>query len=234
MNKSVEEIFSHLQSKLAHERLGHWQKGFVQDLFEQYKKTGSLSVRQTECLNDVYEKNSPEKIKEAVSFADSFRHDRKLQEVWKAAIEYYEQNLPYFHDVVLKAKSEKDFVPTRELFKKMTENNFFSSWYKLKNAPAFYEVGDLVKIAGQKPNQTFVEKAGNKLRQSNPDFNHYKSIYSGGRWYQAKKEEHLFLIEEVCDFIFTLSRGSKLYRAIDISGDSGTMFLEQRMIKKAN
>lgn len=234
MNKPIEEILNYLQDEQVQKNLGEWHKEFVLSLAGQYKEKGSLSTRQVECLGGVYEKYSPEKMKSAADFKADFKKNKELQQLWKLAVEYYEQNPPYYQDVVREAKSNEDFIPTKNLVDKMTGNNFFKRWHKLRTANAIFKPGDLVKIAGQAPNRTFIERACMNLKKSNPGFDYYKSIYAGGRWYKAKKENHLFLVEKVCDFTFTLSRGSKLYLALDISGDSGTMYLEERMIKEAS
>jgi len=231
--KAVADILSHLNLPEVQESLTPWEKNFTQSLSEQYTAKGFLSNRQIETLKNVYDKHSPEKIKNAVSFKKGFKENKEVQELWAFAIQYYEQNPPYYGGVVQQAKADENFTPTKKLLEKMTNNKFFQRWLALKNSAARFKVGDLVKVHGQPPNATFISRADQQIRKQNPKFSYYNSIYTVRNWGLAKKENHLFMIEEVCDFTFTSSKGSKLYRALDISGDSGTMYLEERMIKEA-
>jgi len=231
--KTVADIISHLNLPEVQENLTPWEKGFTQSLSEQYSAKGFLSNRQIETLKSVYDKHSPEKIKNAVSFKKGFKENKELQELWASAIQYYEQNPPYYGGVVQQAKADENFTPTKKLLENMTGNKFFQRWLALKNSTPLFKVGDLVKVHGQPPNATFIGRADKEIKKQDPTFSYYNSIYTVRNWGLAKKENHLFMIEEVCDFTFTSSKGSKLYRALDISGDCGTMYLEQRMMKEA-
>ena len=228
----ISDILSYFQQPKIVEGLSQWEKGFVESLSAQFADRGNLSERQVATLQKVYHKYSPEKLKDELSFKKEFGQGGEVYELWNHAIQYYEENPPYFASLVSKVRQNKDYIPTKELFEKLTSNKFFQKWYDLKKAPAIFSVGDLVMVSGQRPNKTFINKAANKLEEENCGFSFWSSIYSGQKWYQAKTQKHLFLIQEVCDYTFTLSTGSKLYRAIDISGEGGTLYLEQRMIKE--
>ena len=231
--KTVADILAHLSMTVVQERLSQWEKDFTSSLGEQYSKNGFLSNRQIEVLKGVYDKHSPEKVKEASSFQQEFKNSKELQSLWGSAIEYYKQNPPYYGNVIIQAEANPDFIPPKSLISRMTENKYFERWLSLKNSKPVFEVGDLVRLSGQPPNSTFIGKAEKKIKEDNPSFSYYTSLYWHRAWSKAKEEKHMLLIQDICDYTFTSAKGSKLYKCLDISGDNGIIYLEERHMREA-
>jgi len=231
---NIEQMLQYLSSPEIKPRLGTWLEGFVQSLSEQFERKGALSPRQEQVLVQNFKKFSPMALKAVANWQEEFENSEEFQSLWADAIAYYEQNPPYYGQLLARAKAEEDFIPGKEVLLKMTGNYYFMKWRHLKNKAPDFEIGDLVQVHGQPPNATFKTLAARKIKQWDASFNFYNSIYREPRWRQAKALNHMLLIQEVCDYTFTSAKGSKLYKVLDISGEAHTLYLEERMMKKAN
>ena len=223
--EQVAATINYLTSADTLERLSPWEKSFTQSLATQHAKNGALSVRQTEVLNDIYGKHTPDAIEAAASFKERFKSVADMRDLWFSAIEFYEQNPPYYSSLVQTVKSDKDFVPKQGLYEKLTENTYFRKWYFLKNKEPDFQIGDLVQIRGQRPNSTFLAQAYDQIGKR-------PHLYRD--WDRLKKEKHMLLIEDICAHTWTFAKGSKLYKVMDVSGETPySLYLEERHIKKA-
>ena len=221
----INATIDYLVSSNNLERLSPWEKSFTESLADQAAKNGVLSERQVEVLNNIYNKHSPAAIDAASSFKEQFKAEVDIRELWFSAIEYYEQNPPYYSSLVQTVRADKDFVPSQSLHKKLTENGYFQKWHFLINKEPDFLIGDLVQIRGERPNSTFIGCMQSHL-------NSRPILYRD--WNKLKKEKHMLLVEDVCDFVWTLSKGSKLYKVMDVSGETPySLYLEERHIKKA-
>jgi len=224
--ENVNATLEYLASSKIQGRLSDWEKSFTESLNKQFKNRGKLSDRQIETLSGVYQKHAPSVIEAQANFEGQFRKDETTQQLWEAVISYYEENPPYYSNVVRLARNNKEFIPSRTLYTRMTENTYFQKWLELKNKEPAFNAGDLVRVHGQSPNQTFIGHAHKKLGAR-------PHIYSHSNWAKAKKEKHMFLIEGVCKETWTNSVGSKLYKVIDISGETPySLYFEERHLKK--
>lgn len=224
--ENVNATLEYLASSKIQARLSDWEKSFTNSLSTQFKNRGELSSRQIDTLGGVYQKHAPSMINAQAKFEKQFKEDGIMQSLWEAVISYYEENPPYYSNVIREARRNKEFIPNRTLYIKMTENTYFQKWLSVKSKEPTFDVGDLVRVYGQSPNQIFLQNAYAKLGTR-------PFIYSHNNWSKAKKEKHMFLIEGICKDIWTTSKGSKLYKAIDISGNTPySLYFEERHLKK--
>lgn len=224
--ENVNATLEYLASSKIQARLSDWEKSFTKSLSTQFKNRGELSSRQIDTLGGVYQKHAPSMINAQAKFEKQFKEDGTTQQLWEAVISYYEENPPYYSNVIRETRNNKEFIPHRALYIKMTENTYFQKWLELKNKEPAFDVGDLVRAHGQSPNQIFLKNAYGKLGTR-------PHIYSHSNWAKAKKEKHMFLIESICKDTWTASMGSKLYKVIDISGDTPySLYFEERHLKK--
>jgi len=231
---NTEQILKYLSTPEIKPRLGAWLEGFVDSVSRQFERKGALSPRQEQVLVENFKKFSPMALKAVANWQEEFQNSEEFQSLWADAIAYYRQNPPYYGQLIARAKTDEDFIPGKEALLKMTGNSYFKKWRHLKNKAPDFEIGDLVQVHGQPPNATFKTMAVRKIREWDASFNFYESIYPDRWWRQAKATNHMLLIQEVCDYTFTSAKGSKLYKVLDISGDAHTLYLEERMMKKAN
>jgi len=131
--ENVNATLEYLASSKIQGRLSDWEKSFTESLNKQFKNRGKLSDRQIETLSGVYQKHAPSVIEAQANFEGQFKKDETTQQLWEAVISYYEENPPYYSNVVRLARNNKEFIPSQTLYTRMTENTYFQNWLKLKN-----------------------------------------------------------------------------------------------------
>ena len=118
-------------------------KQFLQSVYEQYNRNGSMTQAQLSAITKIEDKYSEETVVQYEKWKILYGDEKK--EVAKICAYYYKNNPPYFKDLSEKILSEADFVPTEKQFKSMCENKFTQKVIRETKAEPKFAVGQLVQ-----------------------------------------------------------------------------------------
>ena len=183
---------------------------FASSLQKGYNKKGRLTPAQLPWLDKLVDKYDEDKMNQRVAcrqvWVDEYRTDVEKKRVFEICVEYYENNKPYFGQVIAAYRAdEKGYVPTQKTYYKMCENKYAKKVIDERNKTPVFAEGEMVALRGGKV-------AGYKHQVS-------KNIHSTA------------LIIESLDTVVSAAKGSKQYLCLPVGGTK-TFITEERYLKK--
>ena len=133
-----------IQKLVENPNLNNWEKGFITSVNSYFQKHGRVSNKQWATIQKVEANYSPEVIAQRQAWKDGFTDD--MREKWNIAMDYYENNPPYFQDLVHQYRTSPEMVPTAKLYTKIVENKYVQNVIATIKAEPLYSVGSLVQV----------------------------------------------------------------------------------------
>jgi len=183
---------------------------FASSLEKGFKRKGSLTPAQLPWLDKLVDKYDKDKMNQRAAcrqaWVDTYRNDVEKKRVFEICIEYYENNKPYFGQVIAAYRAdEKGYVPTQKTYYKMCENKYAKKVIDERNkAPVFAE-GEMVALRGG--------------AITSPQFQRSYTVPPTA------------LIIESLDTVVSAAKGAKRYLCLPV-GKTQTFITEERYLKK--
>tara|TARA_R110001583_G_C5578863_1_gene402715 strand:+ start:315 stop:1118 length:804 start_codon:yes stop_codon:yes gene_type:complete len=115
---------------------------------DQVRSGNALSLRQMEIVEDKRDLCTAKNIQQARQWKDTWNSDKA--EKFNICVNYYDK-AGYFGNIVIKAKTTPEYVPSFGEYKKLTENKYakkiLTGWY----GTAKYQLGDMVRGSAAAP-----------------------------------------------------------------------------------
>ena len=118
-------------------------KQFLDSIYEQYNKNGSVTEAQLNAVKKIEEKYSKDTIAEYKRW--KIKYDDEKKEIAKICALYYRNNPPYFKDLSEKILKDPDFTPTEKQFNSMCKNKFTQKVVDETKAEPKFARGELVQ-----------------------------------------------------------------------------------------
>ena len=128
---------------LMAKKLTDKDREFAGSLLSQFEKSGTLTGKQVECVENMEQRYSPEAILLRETWATSYKAEHRATAL--IAANYY-ITTSYFRDLALKIGTDEDFVPTQRQFTAMTQNKYAEKAIAVATMPAAYPKGSLCKV----------------------------------------------------------------------------------------
>ena len=128
---------------LIAKKLTDKDREFAASLLSQFEKSGTLTGKQVECVENMEQRYSPEAILLRETWATSYKAEHRATAL--IAANYY-ITTSYFRDLALKIGTDENFVPTQRQFTAMTENKYAKKAIAVATMPAAYPKGSLCKV----------------------------------------------------------------------------------------
>jgi len=128
---------------LMAKKLTDKDREFAGSLLSQFEKSGTLTGKQVECVENMEQRYSPEAILLRETWATSYKAEHRATAL--IAANYY-ITTNYFRDLALKIGTDENFVPTQRQFTAMTENKYAEKAIAVATMPAAYPKGSLCKV----------------------------------------------------------------------------------------
>ena len=150
------QLISEALQKL--DTLTDWERGFVESVLVQLAKGYTLSIRQTETIQNIQAKNDPKNIERKAGWEADWDDDkRKIAEICA----HYYLNAGYFTRLANAVLEDKTYVPSEKQFKAMCENKYAQKVLAATFAEPTYPVGSMVSFRVSAPWQVrSVHKSG--------------------------------------------------------------------------
>jgi hypothetical protein len=138
--------------------LNNWEKGFVESVLVQLAKGYTLSMRQTETIQNIQAKNDPKNIERKAGWEADWDDDkRKIAEICA----HYYLNAGYFTRLANAVLEDKTYVPSEKQFKAMCENKYAQKVLAATFGEPIYPIGSMVSFRASAPWQVrSVHKSG--------------------------------------------------------------------------
>ena len=121
--------------------LNDWSKGFLESISGSLQKYGTLTQKQMGTFEQIESRFSPQEKQKFVDWQKEY-HEQHHSKA-KIIAQYYLQTA-YYQGIAAKILQNPEFVPSKNLFKKMTENKYaMAVWEAWTTAPKF---GDGAKV----------------------------------------------------------------------------------------
>tara|TARA_Y100000385_G_scaffold83690_1_gene85796 strand:- start:81 stop:680 length:600 start_codon:yes stop_codon:yes gene_type:complete len=133
-----------LQKLVENPNLSNWEKGFITSVNSYFQKHGRVSNKQWATIQKVEANYSPEVIAQRQAWNSSFTDEMRRK--WDIAMDYYENNPPYFQDLVTRYRVSPEMIPTAKLYNKIVENKYVQNVIATIQSEPLYEVGCLVQV----------------------------------------------------------------------------------------
>ena len=118
-------------------------KEFLESVYEQYNKNGSLTQSQLNAVDKIHKKYSEETVADYEKWTQ--KYDEEKKNIARICAFYYKNNPPYFKELSHQILNNKDFVPTEKQYNSMCDNKFTQKViYETKSEPKFSR-GQLVQ-----------------------------------------------------------------------------------------
>ena len=196
------ENLTPILSRLADIDPGSWDEQFVMSVKTQLLGGRQLSDRQTDILHKIEAKYSDDEMAKRQTWATDW--DDEKAENYRIALSYYRQT-GYFNRQVNTASQDPDFVPTREEYRKVTENKFARKVLAGWHAEPKFAAGSMVALA------------------------------AGAHWTETQKcpNRHKLCMVVATNAASPTSaaRGCKIYKVLPVGG-SQTFLIEERHLKR--
>ena len=137
-------VLDRIEKLLAEDGLTSWESNFLSSVAKQFEKKNQLSHNQNTVLQKIESKYSEEQ-KAARKKFDSEYTDEKRRNMRIMAM-YYNNNPPYFGDVVARVLEDPEFVPTEKQYKAMCTNKYAARVISTANAEPLFPTGTMVKL----------------------------------------------------------------------------------------
>ena len=127
-----------VESLISTGKLNSWGLSFANSVLSQAKVGRALSDNQLATIAKL-----EGEIKDQAAFSQSFTvEDRAL---FARAVAYY-RSTGYFSNVIAAVDADSNYVPSKAIFAKMTENSFFKRVLAAEQEPAKFSEGDIVSL----------------------------------------------------------------------------------------
>ena len=83
--------------------------------------------------------------------------NKQKQETLMICAKYYIENPPYFNELCHRIVSDKQFIPTEQQYRSMTDNKYSKKVLESYRAPAIFSIGELVCRRKGSPGYSSVE-----------------------------------------------------------------------------
>jgi hypothetical protein len=133
-----------IQKFLANAGLTDWERNFAASITSYMEKHGRLSNKQWSTFEKAEARYCPEVIAQREAWNSSFSDE--MRQKWSIAMDYYENNPPYFQDLVTKYRISPEMIPTAKLYSKIVENKYVQNVIATIQSEPLYEVGCLVQV----------------------------------------------------------------------------------------
>jgi hypothetical protein len=128
---------------LMAKKLTDKDREFAASLLSQFEKSGTLTGKQVECVENMEQRYSPEAILLRETWATSYKAEHRATAL--IAANYY-ITTNYFRDLALKIGTDENLVPTQRQFSAMTENKYAKKAIAVATTPPAYPKGSLCKV----------------------------------------------------------------------------------------
>tara|TARA_Y100000310_G_C20683069_1_gene817211 strand:+ start:811 stop:1404 length:594 start_codon:yes stop_codon:yes gene_type:complete len=123
--------------------LNDWSKGFLESISGSFQKYGVLTQKQMETFEKIESRFSPQEKQKLVEWQKEYRENHLNKA--KIIAQYYLQT-GYYRAEAERILTKPEFVPSKNKFKKMTENKYaIAVWNTWITAPKFSD-GSKIQI----------------------------------------------------------------------------------------
>lgn len=210
-NSSITRI----ESLISTGKLNSWGLSFANSVLSQIKVGRALSTNQLATIAKL-----EGQITDQAAFSQTFSaEDRAL---FERAVTYY-RSTGYFSSVIASFDEDSNYVPSKVVFSKMTDNSFFKRVIASEQAQAKFSEGDLVTISSTVGNSARGREVMRQIKQK-----------MGIDPYSSGGSSEIRGMILVCDAapVKSAVRGGKLYSVLWF-GLSAPMMVEERDLKRS-
>jgi len=133
-----------IQKLVENPNLSNWEKRFITSVNSYFEKYGRVSNKQWATIQKVEANYSPEVIAQRQAWNDGFTDE--MRQKWEIAMDYYENNPPYFQDLVHRYRTSPEMIPTAKLYAKIVENKYVQNVIATIQSEPLYDIGALVVV----------------------------------------------------------------------------------------
>jgi hypothetical protein len=133
-----------IQKLVENPNLNNWEKSFITSINSYFGKHGRVSNKQWATIQKVEANHSPEVIALRQAWNDNFTDEMRRN--WDIAMDYYENNPPYFQDLVSSYRVSPEMIPTAKLYHKIVENKYVQNVIATIQSEPLYDIGALVVV----------------------------------------------------------------------------------------
>ena len=184
-----------------------WDHGFLESVKLQLDKAYTLSDRQKEMIDKISKEYSPEELAAEAAWKENYGPTQR--EVITICARYYEGTV-YYQDLVYEVLNNKEFIPSRKQFNKMTENKYAKRIVSAFSAKPKYDLGTMIMLRMSAPRQ-------------------YSGYFNLGL---APDCARYAIVIENNGFPENACKGAKVYNVLPVGGKEA-FSIEERYLKKA-
>jgi len=126
--------------------LNDFEKTFLSSIKNYFEKKNLLTPGQLSAFEKIEAKYTDEALALQKAWYDSW--DDKKNVAFKKVVDYYSNFGYYFTNIIGKVRANPEYVPTEQEYKNIVENKYAQKFLQNCDAPAKFQVGDLVQIRG--------------------------------------------------------------------------------------
>ena len=204
-----------VESLISTGKLNSWGLSFANSVLSQAKVGRALSDNQLATIAKL-----EGEIKDQAAFSQSFTvEDRAL---FARAVAYY-RSTGYFSNVISAVDADPNYVPSKAIFAKMTENSFFKRVLAAEQAEAKFSEGDIVTISSVTGNSARGRELVREIKLK-MGIDPYKS-------HGSNQIRGMILVSDAAP-VKSPVRGAKLYSVLWF-GLSAPMNIEERDLRRS-
>ena len=209
-------LIEKIESSLTLSVCSGWDRDFLESIVLQLSRDRKLSTRQTEMLETVLSRNTPEQQKSHESWEQGYREEYATRGHLLA--NYYDRQAYY---KVLASTILANKVPERIRFLRMLDNKYAKKVIAEYEASAKYSSGDLV--TGRANFDGYAADFGTHPGDLGPSYSIRKSTINNFNTRGG-------IIIKIDDKIISAAKGAKRYQVLAV-GSPLPFFVEERHIK---
>ena len=204
-----------VESLISTGKLNSWGLSFANSVLSQAKVGRALSDNQLATIAKL-----EGEIKDQAAFSQSFTvEDRAL---FARAVTYY-RSTGYFSNVIAAVDADPNYVPSKVIFAKMTENSFFKRVVAAEQAEAKFSEGDIVSISSAIGNSARGREVLRQIKLK-MGIDPYKTL-------ALSEIRGMILVSDAAP-VKSPVRGAKLYSVL-LFGLSAPMNIEERDLRRS-
>ncbi len=135
------EILVRIERMIANPDVHFADMEIFKSFKDRWDKHNNITKKQEDFLKSLEARYDPQRLAAAKDWISSY--DEEKRKAFKLAVQYYSATM-YFTDIVNKAKTNPDYIPTYNQFVALTQNKYFLRAQAAFNTPPKYNIGDLV------------------------------------------------------------------------------------------
>lgn len=136
----IEQIISRLEGISA---LSEYHGKIIKDFRSFYSLKGYLTNNQYSFLNKINEQYTDVKLSENAEWYSSYNDDLRIK--FDIVCQYYD-GTGYFTNIVRQWKENKNWVPSKEQYERIAQNNYAKRLLESHNKQSDFNLGDLVSV----------------------------------------------------------------------------------------